>query len=43
VIWYEEFLVKVGSFTPRAIRHVRPNLQVSSSGVISSYLWVLSL
>ena len=30
-------------FTPRAIRRVRRNWLVSSSGVISSYLWFLSL
>jgi len=33
---------KVG-FTPRAIRHVHPYWQLSSLGVISSYIWVLSL
>jgi len=33
---------KVG-FTPRAIRHVHPCLWIWSSGVMSSYLWVLSL
>jgi len=33
---------KVG-FMPRAIRHVHPYWQLSSLGVISSYIWVLSL
>ena len=32
---------KVG-FTPRAIRHVHPYWQLSSSCDISSYLWILS-
>ena len=30
-------------FMPRAIRHVHPYWQLSSLGVISSYIWVLSL
>ena len=33
---------KVG-FTPRAIRHVRRYWQLSSSGVISNYIWMLCL
>ena len=33
---------KVG-FMPRAIRHGPPCLQIESSGVMNSYLWVLSL
>ena len=37
ILWW-----KIG-FTPRAIRRVRRNWLVSSSGVISSYFWVLSL
>ena len=37
ILWW-----KVG-FTPRAIRREPPYLLISSSGAISSYLWVLSL
>ena len=42
--WWDirEWWWKVG-FTLRAIRRVRLNWLVSSSGVISTYLWVLSL